>query len=274
MQIFHSIHDFCSSSYPISRPLQNLFCLYEGYTLYRLFESALSHLLALHQLRHGTSPINYVKISRQGLVPEKAAKSDGEAAYFEVTDPERNKGERESLVYVMRDVSAHPCKCPGKYPMCEDFTYTKRKAVHEYAYQSGAAMLAFKKNHLGMQRFFMRLGGLAGLCTPTLKFHFEPDDLGILEEDPWLRCIAFRTNKPISAERLGLMGAMKIGFNRRLGGRVQKDPKRSLIGLIQLIVAVALTLKFVKNLRTQPNLSNLSLLIKLARAISVSAIAS
>jgi hypothetical protein len=226
------------------------------YSLYRLWESAISHLLALHRLRHGTSPLNYLKIQFTGLNPEVAVHSAGEAAYFEVTDPERNSGEpRERLIYVMKDQSSTPCLCQKtKKPFCKNFTLSKRLDPIEYAYQASAALWAFKNIPPAFRTTLMKIGGLLGCLTPILKFHFDPNQLEQFENDPWLRCTAFRSQKPISATRLGPLGALRVGLNNRLVARIKQHPQIFLVGLVQALAATVITLECATGCITQSDL--------------------
>lgn len=218
-----------------------IYNVYHFYSLYTLWESAISHLLALHQLRHGTSLINYMKIQMHGLVPISAAESHGEAAYLALTGPWQDDKPREVLVYVMKDRPSIPCICRGKQ-ICGEFTFTKRIEPRKYAYQAGVAMWDFKQLPVDIKSFFMTLGGLIGFFTPTLKFHFEGSDLDSFEPDPWVPCLAMRTNHPISPKRLGITGALSMGLNKRLWRRIKENPKKFLIGIIQFLAAVFLTL--------------------------------
>lgn len=240
------------TSPPFLNSLELIYKIYNFYSLYKLWESAISHLLALHRLRHGTSPINYVKIQMQGLVPEKASQSHGEATYLSMKISQNISEPRETLVYVMKDQSSKPYECKKK-KICTKyalFSFTKRIDPREYAYQSGAAMLASKKNSPLLNQVFMIVGGILGFFTPTLLFHFDPKEMSIFESDPWIGCIALRTKEVISAKRLGLLGALRIGLNGRVLSRIQEDPKNALFGLVQLVAAIGMTLTCFKSTNT------------------------
>ncbi len=223
---------------------QLIHTVYCFYSLYRLWESAASHLLALHQLRHGTSPINYMNIQLYGLNPEAAAKSHGETTYFSVTEPGRNSGARERLVYVMKDRSSEPCEC-RKDRFCRRFYLSKRMDVLEYAYQAGAAMMAFKQISPKLRAVLMKIGGIIGYMTPILKFHFDPIDLDCFEKDPWLPCMALRTKQPVSSRRLGLLGALKVGLNGRIVAHIKQNPKKFAIGVLQAFAAIGITFRLL-----------------------------
>lgn len=238
-----------------TRYLKVVHTTYCIYSLYRLWESAVSHLLALHPLRHGTSPVNYLKIQFSGLNPDEAVHSSGEAAYFEVTEPEGNDGKRERLIYVMKDQSSDPCQCRKKEePWCDNFTISKRTQPFEYAYQAGAAMFAFKGLSTNLRDILMKIGGIIGCLTPILKFHFDSNNLEQFENDPWLPCLAFRSQKPISTKHLGLLGALRMGLNGRLLERIKHNPNKFLVGLVQSIAATLITLELSKGLVTQSDL--------------------
>jgi hypothetical protein len=231
----------CSSFLPSIQLIHTTYCFY---ALYRLWESATSHLLGLHQLRHGTSPINYIKIQIYGLNPEVASKSHGEATYFNIVDPGRNEGPRERRVYVMKDRSSFPCVCKkGRWRMCGRFALTKRLNALEYAYQAGAAMFAFEQMPPKLRAALMKIGGILGYMTPILKFHFDPNDLNCFQNDPWLSCVALRTNQSVSSARLGLIGALRAGLNGRFVERIRQDPKKFGIGVFQALAALAITFK-------------------------------
>src|ERR1700676_706389 len=115
----------------ISSLQSSLHTAYCFYSLYRLWESAASHLLGLHQMRHGTSIINYIQIQLYGLNPEAAANSHGEATYFNIVKPGQNDGPRERLVYLGKDRSSFPCACK-KWRMCTNYALSKRLHALEY----------------------------------------------------------------------------------------------------------------------------------------------
>lgn len=261
-------------SSPFLNSLSLVYKIYNLYSLYKVWESAISHLLALHRLRHGTSPINYVKIQMHGLVPENASQSHGEATYLSVNDPQNNPEPREVLVYVMKDQNSKPCECKKK-KICTKylhFSFTKRIDPREYAYQSGAAMLASKKVSPLAKRIFMIIGGIIGFFTPTLQFHFDPKDIGVFENDPWIGCIALRTGESISAKRLGLLGALRTGLNGRILPRIQEDPKNALFGVVQLVAAIGITLNFFKKTSIYPNPSQPNLVKAFAKLAVIHAI--
>lgn len=239
------------SSLQRSNFLSTVHTAYCFYSLYRLWESAASHLLGLHQLRHGTSIVNYIRIQIYGLNPEAASKSHGEAAYFNVIEPGRSDGPRERLVYLMKDRSSSPCICnKKKWRMCDNYALTKRLNALEYASQAGAAMFAFKQMSPQLRSVLMKIGGILGYLTPILKFHFDPEDLNCFENDPWLPCVALRTNQSVSSNRLGLIGALRAGFNGRLIERIKQDPKKFVIGVFQALAAVAITFKLLQSTKT------------------------
>ena len=240
-----------TSLYNAFQMIHSAYCFY---SLYRLWESSMSHLLALHQLRHGTSIVNYVRIQFSGLHPDNAYDSSGEAAYLEVTDPERNKGERERLVYVMKDESSTPCQCKKEPFFCSNFFLSKRTAPLEYAYQAGAAMFAVKRVSPSLRDTLMKVGGVMGWFTPILKFHFDPNELQQFENDPWLSCIAFRSSQSISANHLGILGTFRMGLNRRLAHRIQQNPQKFLFGLVQMVAATVITLELSKGVVSQSRL--------------------
>lgn len=259
------------TSSPYLNSLNSIYKIYKFYSLYKLWESAISHLLALHRLRHGTSPINYLKIQMLGLVPEKASKSSGEATYLAMNASQTISEPREVLVYVMRDQSSKPCECKKK-KICTNFSFTKRIDPREYAYQSGAAMLASKKISPLVNRVLMIIGGIMGFFTPTLQFHFDPNEMSIFESDPWIGCTALRTKETISAKRLGLLGALRIGLNGRVLSRIQEDPKNALFGLAQLVAAIGITLiLFKSNNQSQSNFGKAFAKLAIMHAIFLSA---
>ena len=114
----------------------------------------------------------------QGLIPEKASQSHGEATYLSMKAPQDSSEPREILVYVMKDQNSKPCECEKK-KICTryfHFSFTKRIAPREYAYQSGAAMLAFRNGSPLVKRVFMIIGGITGFSHLQLPLLFRIDE--------------------------------------------------------------------------------------------------
>ena len=192
------------------------------YLLYSLWDSAISNLLAVETLRHGTNPLNFCSIQVNGLDPEAGAKKGGETKYIE----RLGQGEHSSKVdctnhvFVWKDIKFGEegnNSCVNNHSLSKKLTHYLEKVLGVRAYVFISTMSIFPRTGNAIKDKVWDavagiVGGICTLITPTLKFHYDTAEIsGKFELDPSARNQAYRTAEKISPWRLGITGSLISG---------------------------------------------------------------
>lgn len=171
------------------------------YALYNLWDSAISNLLALDNLRHGTNLFSYCSIRLTGLNPARGSQGYGETAFYKQKAATLNT-QNESKVawakdcvgtcFLVKDTEYKTieytslgsyCGAPTQYKIEKEennaLLQTKIKnytwkvlVASDYEAKSSNVLIS---NFLGYSQGFWRMICLIPITflTPTLKFHFD-----------------------------------------------------------------------------------------------------
>ena len=192
---------------------------------YPLFTEALSNLLCLEGLRHGTSLKNSISIVRKGAQPSKGAGLQG-----------KGWAESKNLFYVMRDSDFTDAQ--GKKINFILASIVKRLAPLEYK----VAAEAYDAKNSTLPKFVNTvLCGVKGFFDPTLVFYFDKKSVTRdFSNDKRLKGLGLTTQNAISADHFGILGLIKYGVNNEWPTRLQQNPWQFTLGLIQMIASVIL----------------------------------
>lgn len=233
--------------------------------LYALFDEGLANLLGLEILRHGTSLHNYVSIMTDGANPNFGGSEVGSSMghsgfdkdhhyvksskdYFHVFKDSDARVQAETVIEEgpsgKRSRKCGPEGCEGVINcMGPLIAQTAVRAMPMYhAALSGYASANSDSSDRSCAAKTMRIAGsVLGFFTPTLRFKFTPERVKqVFENDPDYDNLAFRTRLKIGPEHIGITGSLAQGLNCGLFHRIGQNPGKFLLGLIQLILAVAL----------------------------------
>jgi hypothetical protein len=232
--------------------------------IYALFDEGIANLLGLQVLRHGTSLPNYVSILTEGAKTKFGGSYQGSSAF--VQDMNKNSEYIENsknYFHVFKDSDAVPMnkKIDIKYVDGKKIEEVTNEVDHEFCCSpyligqvfnralptmhsvfSGTHMFT-SENEVGPVAVVKKVaGGVLGFFTPTLRFKFTPEEMkATFEDDPDYSGLALRTNKNIGPEHLGILGSLRQGLNLQVFERIFHHPLKFLLGLIQVVAAVALS---------------------------------
>lgn len=245
------------------------------YTLYSMYEMALSDLLCLKTFRHGTNPVAVIKITCGGPDNTKAGTA-GEAKFWEEGLEQKSywkdRDIKRQAFYVAEDVKTNKTfdSVTGNVFM----RYLGPKVVVKYYSAISTATLLGTSLPLPKKWKAPVIQGLAegfknpkykelsliGWMLPTVKFHLNPDRVKIIEKDldnvhnpsksegftTFYRDFGVPeggvcTKDQMHFSDVGLLGVLKNGVNTRLFKRISENKGQFLWGLAQLVTAVAVT---------------------------------
>jgi hypothetical protein len=205
-------------------------------TTYNLLDSGLARFFALETLTHGTNPLGYLGIMRNGAHPSMGGSSLGSSA---------GAGD---MVYRVTSV--------GYFHVFKDSEFAGfnnwgllgaiMRVIHKFFLlrtHSTLSTNALLKNTTKIQLFASILAHIIGLFIPALKFRFRPDELrtGRFENDPYHEGRAYRTSQPISPYRLGITGTVTRGIDSNMGKRMGSNITKVLTGVVLLFGALFTT---------------------------------
>jgi hypothetical protein len=247
-------------------PVASKFFLF--YTLYSMYEAALSDIFCLKTFRHGTSPYAAARIAWTG--PDlKRAGQEGEAAYYKSTTGQESVWARRDqdlqAFYVVEDVCADKRSSIVMNYMLPKFTakaYSLRSTVTfigsliplPNSWKGGLI-----KKVVQVIETDARVGCLSFLC-PTVKFHLHPDRVKDIntyydseidnamifyKDEPSAGDGALYTTDQFSVLDIGIVGVLKNGIGSGTIKRIQENRNQFLWGIAQLVTAVAFTAFFI-----------------------------
>ncbi|MGA8164855.1 MAG: hypothetical protein WB791_07525 [Waddliaceae bacterium] len=242
------------------------------YSLYSLYEAALSDILCLKTFRHGTDPYALCRIHLQG--PDlKRGGMGGEARWFAIAH-------RIQSPFAQRDA--------GYFYVVEDFVTDNNNEQSTLSYISSYLKTTLTVKYYALRSTISFYGSLLplprtwkagitrevvnacesngyamvlGFFSPTVKFHVNPDKVKILgrecfhtlkqEEMEFSRDDdsnigenyegALATKYSFKVYDIGIRGVLKNGLNENLPKRIWGNKKQCLWGVVQLINAIAIT---------------------------------
>lgn len=248
--------------------------VFRNYGLYSIYESAFANILCLKTFRHGTDPYAFVRIHFEGNDPDRGG-TGGEARWFETAlqttsiYAERDRGH----FYVVEDVIGSEYTYAKKSFL--DFAYyyyNSKRTLKYYAMRSNLSFYGSLLPLPGCIKGPLTLGLMQGIEThiqsylifgglcPSVKFHLNPAKVrisGFLDantptfqrdghdsDDGQAFEGALRTKYLFSVFDMGMLGVIKNGVNSSMAQRMRDNPGQHLLGLVQLVAAVCLTLYF------------------------------
>lgn len=237
-----------------------------GNAVYSLLDAGLANVLCVQTLRHGTNPINNLRIRVTGGDPSHGNKLTGATKDIGFLDDTRG------YFYVFKDSEMFD---KGASIEDVDFFKTNSRLINRIVTTKGIlnrclprvftalsgynivapvfSKLKYQSKAIKCLRVFIGiLGGTAScLIAPTIRFRFSQIDPMRLETDPRLK-IAYRTKQAVEPWRIGLLGTLLTGVNKTWPSRVKAHPRKFLTGVVQLTVAIAITILCVHILIANP----------------------
>lgn len=196
----------------------------------QLADKGLANVLAVETLKHGTSPLAYMKIRCKGGLPKTPdfiGSGHGvwdTSGYFHLF--KENIGFLDSLIKPRLHVEL---------------------ASQKYLAFSLMKRFGERKNYNPFVNFFILLssfsyGFLSNFVVPTLNFRFCKQEITAerFQNDPDYGFAAYRTTQKVEAWRIGFFGTFLTGANFELWSRIKENPQRFLVGVIQLTGAAFL----------------------------------
>jgi hypothetical protein len=232
------------------------------YSLYSMYESALSDILCLKTFRHGTSPYAVASITLRGPNHELAGKG-GEAAFFRATTGEDSayaaRDQFRKAFYVVEDISSennHKSVVANYlYPKLVAKGYSLRTTCVSFT-----SLMPLPKKWKGalIQKVVEHIESgqsdcaVFGFFCPTVKFHINPDRINSLshkspinfERDHGGGDGAMFTKDRFSVRDVGLLGVLNNGINSAVLKRIKDNRGQFIWGIAQLVMAIAFTTFF------------------------------
>ncbi|MBI2742590.1 MAG: hypothetical protein HYX48_01570 [Chlamydiales bacterium] len=210
--------------------------------LYSLFDDGLGNLLGLEVLRHGTCFSNYVSILTHGADPSFGGKENGSTI---LVGTARELAATKNRFYAFKDSRAGG-------PFNKFIAIWGGPTIH--ATLSGYNHAAdLKEGGCVVTIYRVANAIFNGLFTPTLRVKFTLEEVErIFEDDPDYQITpisaAYRTEQKVSTEHFGIMGSLRQGLNSDLLNRISQNPAKCLIGLIEVVAAVAFSTLLLEGL--------------------------
>jgi len=234
---------------------------------YHFIETGLARLFALETLRHGTSLSNYIKINFNGADPSIGEETTGSSILVKDCV---NTREARKFFHVFKD--SEFCQCfvnsDREDLILKDFDYNKffkapfsnlygflktnvsfgvvafvQRKIH--AVLSSTATLGYLKAKNTVEKVAISIiGAISGVLTPSLNFHFKPEELfkqqdpPRFENDPFYVKAAYRTRYPIPTIHLGITGAISQGIDSKTFKRMLARPYKVIEGIIRLAIGL------------------------------------
>lgn len=248
--------------------------IFKCYTLYNLYEAALSDILCLKTFRHGTDSGAWLKIHLFGPDYKRGGlATGGEARYFKL-------GFQTDSPFAHRDT--------GRFYLVQDFFERNKKAETIFSYIFNKSSVKYYALRSTMSYYatwlpvpaswkasFIREGvqdlesdsrvRIFGLACPSVKFHLDPKYITYPQQSntplhsevthKFIKdgsdsdyCEPFSgacyTEDQLSVTDIGICGILKNGLNRNLPQRIWSNKGQFLWGVTQLVASVALTAFF------------------------------
>jgi len=231
-----------------------------GILFYNLLDRGIANTLGLETLRHGTNPLNNLKIRFLGGDPQRGGNIGGSSRGIGM-DP------MDKYFYLIKDSGF----CYQRPPTEPETNFTKSvEALPIFMQKLGLAgqhaqlstWNAFpmtSENDVGNGRKVMTavksiFMNILLQFTPTLRFRFASIDTQIFNDDPQYfgGNAAFKTAHKVEFWRIGILGSLCVGLNRDLFKRIKANPHRFITGVAQLVGAVAMFTFAMQNLTFTP----------------------
>jgi len=215
---------------------------------YNLIDQGVANTLALETLRHGTNPINNVRIRLAGGSPSKSCDPSGSTFGTPLySDDFKNK----KYFFLFKDTEY---STPYIEAIFKDPIISKVISKVEVCFLTKAHTILSCSNMLGIDHKYepnpfkaQPISILAACISPTLRFRFSHIDPLRLEDDPNYFGRAYRTDQLVEPWRLGLVGSILTGVNSDLPSRAEKKPEKAVTGITQLTMGIYLAKRLMKN---------------------------
>ncbi len=216
------------------------------------YTQALSDLLALETLRHGTNYHNYLSIRMNGADPAYGGSENGACAG---AGNARYAVNSKNFFHVFKDTEARMITPTTVSEFVDAYMPKATESVdalmpqvanrlypRAFCYLSAVATVKGTDTLNKIQRVFT--GVLNALVVPTINFRFRPEEIATrFENDPDFATsrethegLAHRTRVAISTDHIGLKGVLTQGFQGDVSQRMVDHPIKFTFGLIKLIV--------------------------------------
>lgn len=246
--------------------------VFRSYVFYSMYESALANILCVKTFRHGTDPYAFVRIHLEGNDPSRGG-TGGEARWFQTTQgtispySTRDQGH----FFVVEDVIGSENHGRGFLNFTARY-YSTKLTLKYYAMRSN---FSFFGSWLPLPRFIkgpitkglvafaesdIRARLALGALCPSVKFHLNPSKVtvgavlekerpvfardGISSQEKGNFEGALATKYEFSILDIGILGVIKSGVNTGIVERIRQNRGQFLLGLVQLVAAVGLTVFF------------------------------
>ncbi|GAB4235411.1 MAG: hypothetical protein Tsb0021_14920 [Chlamydiales bacterium] len=238
--------------------------IFLGGFLYNLVDDGIANVLCLETLRHGTNPVNNLRIRIQGGRPSQGGSSTGSTNNFHC-DCTIN------YFYMFKDSEFSP-HITAENPTFEKISKLIIKGIGNrflptvHASLSGYNLMvetcSAKMTSFKVLKIFIGIFGAVTsfIFSPTLRFRFSKIDSSRLQEDFIYNGAAYKTAQVVEPWRIGLLGSIVTGVNRKWFSRFKKNKIKFLTGITQLTLASAVTALYLiyfshKSLLTIPTLA-------------------
>lgn len=219
-----------------------------GAITYTLIDEGIANFFILETLRHGTNPIDYIKIRLEGGDPNYGGKSNeypGSEGWFYIFKDHEIKLENFGVAdkTIEKILSFYHYFIPKKILPRIFVARSGYKLTTRLIPIKESSNEIFKKTKIGLSI----LGAVTSLTLcPTLKFRFAEIDPKRLENDEDFDGLAYKSAKKIEPWRIGILGSLLTGVNFGWFGRAKKHPSRTFSGLLQAISGISLTILAIK----------------------------
>lgn len=234
--------------------------------IFTLLDEGLANVLGLQSLRHGTCLTNYVSILTDGGDPSHGGKASGSAvggqAVMGKDQAERYSQECKDYFHVFRDSDFSQFSRVYSTSFGEDGEVVSEETLQKketttckallmrvsvyilplmHTTFSGMGTLVSPESKGCMATAGRVAGAVLNFFTPTIRFKYTDTEVkDRFELDPDYSGVALRTKHKVEPWRIGIMGSLAVGLNLGIFKRIFDHPLKFLLGVIEIIAAVAL----------------------------------
>ena len=238
---------------------------YLGYFIYTLIDDGVANVLAVHTLRHGTNPIDNIRIRCFGGDPAHGGKPSGSTG---------------SVAFI--DTAAD---CKGRFYLFKDtvdfaennwsnnqLNYRLCPRNHVYHSSNHFAISRLPKGPVSAALAYI-FAAISANLVPTLKFRYSKIDAYFKNDSSYCfnekkvrlfyteRSPSVYITRKVEAWRLGMVGSLLTGLNSNWLSRAKAKPNKIFSGVVQLTAAVALTTFYLSELKKAPIATALGMIL-------------
>ncbi|NGX45096.1 MAG: hypothetical protein K940chlam2_00238 [Chlamydiae bacterium] len=234
--------------------------------IFTLLDEGLANVLGLQSLRHGTCLTNYVSILTDGGDPSQGGKASGSSlggqAVIGKDMAEHCSQECKDYFHVFGDNDFSEFSRVHSTSFGEDGEVVSKETLQKEEMTTCRALLKRVSSYILplMQTTFSGMGTLVSpeskgcmatagrvagavlnFFTPTIRFKYTDTEVkDCFELDPDYSGVALRTKHKVEPWRVGIVGSLAVGLNLGIFKRIFDHPIKFLLGVIEIIAAVAL----------------------------------